>query len=333
MKKEYPYAFSAINYYDKYLGTRESLIGIINLVKEKGYDSPDLIQIFANFSDGSKLIPKRQLSKEAKDSKSPIKEYEFISHKRLRALEKNIYKILDIQERYCWNCGVELEFQDYCKSNPQLTKARALDLWEHHSIEFYCCSCYKFVKNSLETERRLKRTQRTQRKIFEQLPQEAKEKIQFLEKDIGKKIPAVSEFIEETKPKNVGFIFKRERIIGLSLYYYGLTNLPETLKSFQDLEFLDLIGNKLEYLPEWIGNFKRLKYLNLLANHLESLPNSIGNLTHLEYFNLSFNQLTKLPQSIKNLTDLRTIYLWANKIENLLDFAPYFNKHGIYVVM
>ncbi len=333
MKKEWPYAYSLINYYDKYLGTRESIIEIVELAKEKGYTSPDLIKIYANFSDETMIVPKKLYSKEDLDSKSPIKEYEFVSKEKLKAIEKKIYKILDIRERKCWNCGVELDFQDYYKSNPQLTKTRALELWEHKNIEFYCCSCYKFIKSSIEAEQRYIQLKHAQKEIFEQLPQDTKQKIQFLEKEIGGNIPAISEFIADSFPKNVGFVHKEGEIIGLSLYYYGLRTVPETLKSFQSLEFLDLIGNKLSELPEWIGSLKNLKYLNLLANRLEFLPESIGNLKNLKYLNLSFNNIVELPQSIRVLSSLKTIFLWANRIKNLTDFLPDFKDKEIYVVM
>jgi len=333
MKKIWPYAYSIINYYDKYLGTRESISEVVNLAKQKGYTSPDLIKIYANFSDGSVIVPKKFYSKEAVDSKSPIKEYEFVAKEKLKIIEKKTYKILDIKERECWNCGVELDFQDYCKSNPQLTKTRALELWEHKNIEFYCCSCYKFIKNNIEAEQRYKQLKSAQKEIFEQLPQDTKQKIQFLEKEIGGNIPAVSEFISDSFPKNIGFVHKEGKIIALSLYYYGLRIVPEILKSFQSLEFLDLIGNKLTELPEWIGSLKNLRYLNLLANRLESIPESIGELKNLKYLNLSFNKIEKLPQSIKNLSSLKTIFLWANRIKNLTDFLPYFKDNEIYIVM
>jgi len=333
MKKERPYAYSLINYYDKYLGTRESIIEIVKLAKEKGYDSPDLIKIYANFTDETKIVPKKLYSKEALDSKSPIKEYEFVAKEKLKAIEKKIYKILDIRERTCWNCGVELDFHDYYKSNPQLTKTRALELWEHKNIEFYCCSCYKFIKNNIEAEQRYKQLKSAQKEIFEKLPQDTKQKIQFLEKEVGGHIPALSEIVADSFPKNVGFVHKDGKIIGLSLYYYGLKTVPETLKSFEFLEFLDLIGNKLTELPEWIGSLKNLKYLNLLANRLESLPESIGDLKNLKYLNLSFNNILELPQSIKELSSLKTIFLWANRIRNLTNLLPHFKENEIYIVM
>ncbi|TXT58252.1 MAG: hypothetical protein BAJALOKI1v1_1710004 [Promethearchaeota archaeon] len=333
MKKVRPLGYSAVNYYDKYLGTRESILELVEFAKEKGYTSPDLIKIYANFSDGTLIVPKKLYAKEAIDSKSPIKEYEFVDKETLKEIESKIYKILDIRERKCWNCGVELDFQDYYKSNPFLTKTRALELWEHTNIEFYCCSCYKFIRNNIEAERKIEQLERTRKEIFNQLPSKTKEKIKFLEKETGRKIPAVSEFVADSFPKNVGFIHQSGKISGLSLYYYGLQKVPETLKSFTDLEFLDLIGNRLTTLPSWIGNLPNLRYLNLLANQLKSLPQSIGNLKKLEYLNLSFNQLEGLPDSIQSLKCLRIIYLWGNKIKNLENLFPFFNENKIYIVM
>ncbi len=333
MKELKPYAFSVSNYYDKYIGSSESLVEAINLAHEQGYSSPDLIKIYANFSDnGDMLIPKHYYSREVENPTNPIIDYEFLSNDDIQEAESRVKKILNLKDRVCWNCGAKLPFQDYFLTNPQLTKSRALKLWENDNIEFYCCSCYRIIKSSIETERRIETLKRKQEQIFDLVPPSQKEKIKFLEKEIGIKIPPVLEFGNHALPKNFGFIYKHDIITGFSLYYYDLTEVPETLRAFDSIEFLDLIGNRIKALPDWIDSLENLKYLNLLANQVEYIPESIGNLDKLQYLNLSFNNLERIPESITNLSSLKVIYLWANKISNLSDIEKLFQENDVNIV-
>jgi len=333
MRKFRPYAYTLIDYHNKYIGTRESLTSIIKLAKEKDYFSPNLVKIYANLPDGSQIKLTKDLYTTQNDSKTQDKNLEFLDNKRLAIAEKSIFKILTLKERICWNCGIKLSFQDFFNSNQDLKKSRAIELWNNNNIEFYCCSCYKALRSDIKNQRRLQEIQRNREEIFNQLSSSEKLKIKSLEDEIDMEIPAVYELRSEFYPKSIGFIYKNEKISGLSLYYYDLEKVPETLKAFSSLEFLDLSGNKLQTLPLWIDYFKNLKYLNLLANKLNSLPNEIGNLKNLEYLNLSFNNLKKLPETITNLPKLKTLYLWANKIENLTDLIINFKSKGIYVIM
>lgn len=333
MKELKPHAFSVCNYYDKYIGSSESLLEAIDLANEKGYSSPDLIKIHAKFSDNTELIvPKQYYSREVENSINPIIEYEYLDENAILGAQSRIRKVLDLKKRVCWNCKSKLTFEDYYSTNPQLSKDKALRLWESDNIEFYCCSCFRIIKSSIETERRMEKLERQKEKIFKLVPHSQKEKIKFLEKEIGIKIPPVLEFGNRALPKNFGFIYKNDIITGFSLYYYDLTKIPETLRAFNSIEFLDLIGNRIKTIPKWIDSLENLKYLNLLANQLISIPESIGNLEKLQYLNLSFNNLNYFPETIKNLSSLKAIYLWANNISNLADFLPFFEENDIRVV-
>lgn len=333
MKQLKPEAFDIFNYYDQYIGSSESLMDVIKLANKKGYNSPDLIKIYAKFSDETEiLIPKHYYSREVENSSNPIIEYEFLSKEIIQKAESKVTKIKDLKERVCWNCNAKLTFEDYFSSNSHLDKTRALELWENNNVEFYCCSCYRIIKSSKETERRIEKLKHQKEKIFEKVPRSQKEKIKFLEKEIGLKIPPVLEFSTQARPKNFGFIYKNDIITGFSLYYYDLEEVPETIRAFDSIEFLDLIGNRIKKLPEWIDSLENLKYLNLLANQLTYIPDSIGNLNKLQYLNLSFNNLKKIPDTIKNLPSLKSIYLWANNISNLSEFSMFFKKNDIRVV-
>jgi hypothetical protein len=333
MKELKPQVYRVNNYYDKYIGSVESLVDVIDLAKKEGYNSPDLIKILACFSDETEMIvPKNLYSREVENPTSPIIEYEFLSKKELAKAETKVRRIKNLKKRACWNCKAKLTFEDYFSTNQNLSKSRALELWESGNIEFYCCSCYRIIKSSIETERRMERLERQKEKIFKQVPRSQKEKIKFLEKEIGIKIPPVLEFGSRALPKNFGFVYKHDVITGFSLYYYDLKHVPETIRAFKSIEFLDLIGNRIKTLPEWIAELENLRYLNLLANQLTDVPESIGDLNNLQYLNLSFNNLERIPNSIKKLTSLKAIYLWANSITNLSEFMPFFKENNIRVV-
>lgn len=333
MKKLRPYAYTLIDYHDKYIGTRESLVSIVKLAKEKNYFSPNLVKIYANIPDGSQIrLPRDYYTKKSKDERS-FSKIEFLENPKLVSAEKCVFKILNLKNRECWNCGIKLDFQDFCTSNQEMNKSRAIELWNNDRIEFYCCSCYKALRSDVETRQRSQEIQRNREEIFNQLPANEKFKIKTLEDEINMEIPAVYELRSEFYPKSIGFIYKNDQISGLSLYYYDLEKIPQTIRAFEALEFLDLSGNKLSTLPDWIKDFENLKYLNLLANKLKNLPDEIGDLKNLEYLNLSFNNLKTLPDTISNLSNLKTLYLWANKIENITDLIIEFKSKGIYVIM
>lgn len=91
-----------------------------------------------------------------------------------------------------------------------------------------------------------------------------------------------------------------------------LTELPESLGQFTQLQSLDLCNNQLTTLPEWLAQLVQLQSLDLSGNQLAALPESLGQLAQLQSLNLSRNQLTVLPESLGELVNLTTLVLWGN---------------------
>jgi GTPase SAR1 family protein len=96
-----------------------------------------------------------------------------------------------------------------------------------------------------------------------------------------------------------------------------LTELPESLGQFTQLQSLDLSGNKLTALPESLGQLSQLQRLDLSGNQLTALPESIGQLTQLRSLYLSSNQLTALPECLGQLTQLLALNLYDNQLVTL----------------
>jgi DNA-directed RNA polymerase subunit N (RpoN/RPB10) len=48
-----------------------------------------------------------------------------------------------MKERYCFECGKELNWSGFKFQNANLSEDYLKKLWDHNSIELYCCECFK----------------------------------------------------------------------------------------------------------------------------------------------------------------------------------------------
>jgi len=89
-----------------------------------------------------------------------------------------------------------------------------------------------------------------------------------------------------------------------------ICNLPEM--SSQNLEFVDISCNDIEYFPNWIAKQQFLKYLNIGANKIKEIPD----LSHLELevFKLHKNTIDHLPPIGKKIKSLN---LFLNRIQEI----------------
>ena len=95
-----------------------------------------------------------------------------------------------------------------------------------------------------------------------------------------------------------------------------IRELKSGLFKLKNLQELDLEENKLKTLPAEIGNLKNLRKLNLTRTKIPSLPDEFANLVNLEYLNLSWNDLS--PDKIKPVYKLGEL-LYLNLKRNLID--------------
>lgn len=142
--------------------------------------------------------------------------------------------------------------------------------------------------------------------------------------------------------KVVGFSTEYNRVIAIRINGFNLKFIPESIRDFKSLQYLDLSSNEisdfleciiafkslkelilgnnnLEKIPEKIGTLLSLEHLSLYRNDIETLPEAIGNLTSLKTLHLGWNHIKRLPSSIGRLTSLETLFLGYNNLETLPD--------------
>ncbi len=91
--------------------------------------------------------------------------------------------------------------------------------------------------------------------------------------------------------------------------------IPTSISTLTNLEYLDLKQNDLSLITNELWNLTKLKTLNIQNTLLNTFPIWIGNLVWLTDLNISTNNFTSIPSSIWNLTNL--VNLEINSCLNL----------------
>lgn len=73
-----------------------------------------------------------------------------------------------------------------------------------------------------------------------------------------------------------------------------LTEIPEEIRIFKELEILTFTSNQISNLPNWLIEFKKLRNLGLSKNHLSYIPDVVYLLENLESLNLSYNDFEEI---------------------------------------
>jgi Leucine-rich repeat (LRR) protein len=130
-------------------------------------------------------------------------------------------------------------------------------------------------------------------------------------------------------------------ITALCLAYQGLTTIPEEIKYFTNLEYLDLSNNQITAIPEHIfDSLINLRWLHLYHNKITTIPGHVfDSLINLRELYLFENQITAVPENIfDNMTNLIRLSIHDNQItaipEHLFDSLTnlkylYLNKNNI----
>jgi len=105
-----------------------------------------------------------------------------------------------------------------------------------------------------------------------------------------------------------------DKVVKLVLIKKKLTDVPEEIRQFKNLQCLDLSRNKLKKLPAWIGELTNLQMLILSHNSIDTLPPQIGLLSNLQWFIMSRDDLDAIPDAIGGLTKLKYLDMWGDNI-------------------
>lgn len=97
------------------------------------------------------------------------------------------------------------------------------------------------------------------------------------------------------------------------------TEIPEDLKKFKLLRYLNLSKNKLVSLPDFIADLMELKTIDLTKNEFISFPIQLCKMKQLQKIHLSRNKIDMIPTCIGYISELRVLDLWDNPINSLPD--------------
>lgn len=112
---------------------------------------------------------------------------------------------------------------------------------------------------------------------------------------------------------------KPDSVYVLRIRRKRLTQFPEEIFTFRNLNKLDLSRNKIELIPRDIGGLSNLTELNLSKNKLGALPPDIGKLKNLKRLIVFQNEIAFIPSEIGEVERLEFLDLWGNELETLPD--------------
>lgn len=87
----------------------------------------------------------------------------------------------------------------------------------------------------------------------------------------------------------------------------GLTDFPEQIFLFSNLEELDISQNAITVLPSKLNELKKLKELHVNKNSLTSLGTEITSCATLEVLQIQNNPLKSITEEIGNMTTLKEL--------------------------
>ncbi|XP_002527944.2 putative disease resistance protein At3g14460 [Ricinus communis] len=103
-------------------------------------------------------------------------------------------------------------------------------------------------------------------------------------------------------------LVKCPRLRVLSLPFYGITEMPESIGKLKHLRYLDLSDTALKSLPQSVTSLFNLQTLDLShCQFLSKLPEDMWKLVNLLHLLISESGVQKMPLRMSSLTNLRTL--------------------------
>lgn len=228
-------------------------------------------------------------------------------------------------EHKCPNCGRELNWNEFLKSNKNKYSLKQIEkFWNSQYLQFYCCTCYKKLRKidlfKLSKLNEYKNCSKCNAKIDieEYYNTYSTFSIDYLinswiRNDL---LILCQNCYKEIQRKD--FIKKNRKKIKRIIKSIRLSNQVFLIDLFKECSKTIPKSTTFSYnKPNFTIGKRNIKALNLINLNLERLPDSIGNLTDLEILYLDSNKLTSIPSSIRRLKFLRELRLVDNHLSSL----------------
>ena len=113
-------------------------------------------------------------------------------------------------------------------------------------------------------------------------------------------------------------VLNRADTRSLYLGYNQLETLPEALRQYTQLEYLDCSVNEISELPEWMRDLNQLEEVSLASNCLKQFPDQfLTSMKNIESIDLSNNKIERLPSTMDNQISLKSMDLSGNLIKEI----------------
>jgi Leucine-rich repeat (LRR) protein len=90
----------------------------------------------------------------------------------------------------------------------------------------------------------------------------------------------------------------------------ALCELPDSLSSLQNIEYMDISKNCFNSLGLWLSACTSLTHLNIEDNNIDSIPKSYRALQSMKVFKAQNNKLSRLPRFIGGWPHIAAISVW-----------------------
>lgn len=137
--------------------------------------------------------------------------------------------------------------------------------------------------------------------------------------DVAYQLQRLCIFNEGMRLQAFSTLKKLSNLVSLELVGCELERIPSAVFSLNNLQELDLKGNKLNTVEEILSlqHCRRLTTLRLWHNKITYIPDHISKLHSLEVLDISWNKLRKLPSRLFYCTKLRHVDVSHNQLTAL----------------